>query len=151
KSVHLTEFARLDGASLSAVDASARERIFRVRETETKVLERARAAQQIGQSLEADIELHTEMSPEALAGDVKVDLAKLFIVSHVDFRDRDDSIADFIELDGLGRIGVTMKPARGKKCGRCWQYREEVQEAGLLCGRCQSVLDQLAPTETATV
>jgi isoleucyl-tRNA synthetase len=151
KSVHLTDFARLDGATLSAADEAAWERIFRVRETVTKVLERARAAQQIGQSLEADIELHTEMSPEALAGDVKVDLAKLFIVSHVDFRDRDDSVADFIELDGLGRIGVTMKPARGKKCGRCWQYREEVQEAGLLCGRCQSVLDELAPTETATV
>ena len=112
---------------------------------------RLKAAQQIGQSLEADIELHTDISPEALAGNLKVDLAKLLIVSHVDFRDRDDAIADSVEIEGLGRVGVSMKPARGKKCGRCWQYREEVQEAGLLCGRCQSVLDELAPPEAATV
>jgi isoleucyl-tRNA synthetase len=151
KSVHLTEFVTLDGCTLSTEDTASWERIFRVREVATKVLERARAAQQIGQSLEADIELHTDISPEALLGNVNVDLAKLLIVSHVDFRDRDDSIADAIELDGLGRVAVSMKPARGNKCGRCWQYREEVQEAGLLCGRCQSVLSELAPPEAPTV
>jgi isoleucyl-tRNA synthetase len=151
KSVHLTEFATLEGGMLPAEDAAAWDRIFRVRETATKVLERARAAQQIGQSLEADIELHTDISPEALAGNLNVDLAKLLIVSHVDFRDRDDAIPDFVEIEGLGRVGVSMKPARGKKCGRCWQYREEVQEAGLLCGRCQSVLNELAPMEVPTV
>ena len=151
RSVHLAEFVTLDGGTLSADETAAWERIFLVREMATKVLERARAAQQIGQSLEADIELHTEISPEALLGDVSVDLAKLFIVSHVDFRDSDDTIADAVVLDGLGRVAVSMKPARGNKCGRCWQYREEVQEAGLLCGRCQSVLSELAPPDAPTV
>jgi isoleucyl-tRNA synthetase len=150
KSVHLTEFPRFEGA-LSAADTATWDRIYRVREVATKVLERARAAQQIGQSLEADIVLHAGFAPEALLGNLDVDLAKLFIVSHVDFKPGDESIADFVELEGLGRIAVSMTLARGKKCGRCWQYREEVLEPGRLCARCQSVLDELAPPEAATV
>jgi isoleucyl-tRNA synthetase len=150
KSVHLAEFPRL-GTALGDGDAASWDRVFRVREVVTKVLERARAAQQIGQSLEADVALHTNASPEALLGNLKLDLAKLFIVSHVDFRPADAAVTDFVELEGLGRIAVTMAPARGKKCGRCWQYREEVLEQGRLCARCQSVLDELAPPEAATV
>ncbi|HUP50580.1 MAG TPA: isoleucine--tRNA ligase [Thermoanaerobaculia bacterium] len=152
KSVHLTEFTSFEGAMLPAADTVTWERIFRVREAATKVLERARAAQQIGQSLEADILLHTSISPEALLGNLDVDLARLFIVSHVDFRaGTPPKGSDSVEVEGLGSVGVSMTPARGKKCGRCWQYREEVAAAGLLCARCQSVLDQLAPPEAATV
>ena len=151
KSVHLADFEKFDGAMLPPGDTATWERIFRVREAATKVLERARAAQEIGQSLEADIELHTNISPEALLGSVNVDLAKLFIVSHVDFRNADETIPDTVEIEGLGRIGVTMKPARGKKCGRCWQYREEVRAEGTVCARCQTILDELAPPDAATV
>jgi isoleucyl-tRNA synthetase len=150
KSVHLTEFTKLEGAMLSAENAAAWERIFRVREGATKVLERARAAQQIGQSLEADVVLHTDISPEALLGNLDVDLARLLIVSHVDFASADPAIGDTVEIEGLGRIGITMKPARGKKCGRCWQYREEVQEEGRACGRCEDVIAGLAPSEMPT-
>ncbi|HEU4522762.1 MAG TPA: isoleucine--tRNA ligase [Thermoanaerobaculia bacterium] len=150
KSVHLADFETFEGATLPVDDVAAWDRIFTVREAATKVLERARATQQIGQSLEADIVLHTNISPEALLGNLNVDLAKLFIVSHVDFRDPDDSVADVVEIEGLGRIGVAMKPARGKKCGRCWQYREEVQEDGRACARCESVIEGLAPVEMPT-
>ncbi len=149
-SVHLTEFPRLTG-TLPEKEVATWERILRLREVVTKVLERARAAQQIGQSLEADIVLHAGFSPEALLGDVKVDLAKLFIVSHVDFKAADETVADAIDVEGLGRIAVTMTPARGKKCGRCWQYREEVLEEGRPCARCQGVLDELASREAPTV
>ncbi|HUP44633.1 MAG TPA: isoleucine--tRNA ligase [Thermoanaerobaculia bacterium] len=148
KSVHLADFEKLEGAKLPDADVEAWQRIFRVRETATKVLERARAVQQIGQSLEADIVLHTRMSPEALLGSVNVDLAKLLIVSHVDFRPPDDSATDAVDIEGLGRIAVSMKPARGKKCGRCWQYREEVHVEGAVCARCQSVLDELVTPAT---
>jgi isoleucyl-tRNA synthetase len=116
------------------------------------VLERARAAQQIGQSLEADITLHGVADPAALLGGVNVDLAKVFIVSHVDFKTAPAPAgSDEIEIPGIGRIAIAMTPARGKKCGRCWQYREEVADDGGLCGRCQSVVDQLAPPEAPTV
>jgi isoleucyl-tRNA synthetase len=142
-SVHLAEIPKLD-QKLGADDAARWSRVLRLREGVLAVLERARAAKQIGQSLEADITLYGDPG----AGDI--DLAQLFIVSHVDLKPADESVADFAEIEGLGRIGIAWTPARGKKCGRCWTYREEVANEGDLCGRCQKVVDELAPSEVPT-
>ena len=147
-SVHLSDFAQI--AAVGG-DAAAWDRVLVVREVASKVLERARAAQQIGQSLEADVTLHGT-TREALLGGLNVDLAKIFIVSHVDFSaGAPPAGSDVIEMPGIGTVAVTMSPARGKKCGRCWQYREEVANDGDLCDRCEDVLEGLAPPEAATV
>ena len=148
QSVHLTDFAQVPAIG---VDAAAWDRVLALREVASKVLERARAAQQIGQSLEADITLHGTVTGDALLGNLNLDLAKVFIVSHVDFSTSEATAADFVDIPGLGKIAITMSPARGKKCGRCWQYREEVANEGGLCARCQSVIDALAPAEAPTV
>ena len=149
KSVHLTDFQPVPAVG---VDAAVWDRILVVREAASKVLERARAAQQIGQSLEADVTLHGNVSKSDLLGNIDVDLAKILIVSHLDFsRDAAPSGAETVDVPGLGPIGITMAAARGKKCGRCWQYREEVAKDGDLCKRCEDVIDGLAPAEAATV
>jgi isoleucyl-tRNA synthetase len=142
-SVHLIDFQRLERP---AVDVAAWERVLRVREGVSKVLERARGAREIGQSLEADVRL-SGVTPQWLLGNLKIDLAKTFIVSHVDF-DATLSGEEF-EIDGQ-KVGVTWLPARGKKCGRCWQYREEVAQEGGLCGRCETVVASLAAAELPT-
>ena len=147
-SVHLTELPRLPEIG---IDVAAWDRLFVLREMVSKVLERARGAAQIGQSLEADIALHGDFSPKALMGNLNVDLAKFFIVSHVDFRPPSEIVGDVVEIPGVGAIAVTMSPARGKKCGRCWQYREEVVHEGGLCARCEEVIEGLAPPESATI
>jgi isoleucyl-tRNA synthetase len=131
-SVHLTDMPKLD-ATLSNDDAAAWSRILRLRDTVMAKLEGARAAKQIGQSLEADITLYGDVP------DLGIDLAKLFIVSHVDIKPAGEASED-----------ATWSPARGKKCARCWQYREEVTEDGGLCDRCQKVIDELAPAEVPT-
>jgi isoleucyl-tRNA synthetase len=141
-SVHLTEIPKLP-TTLSPDEEAEWSRVLRLRDAVLAVLERARAAKQIGQSLEADITLHGNMP-------TSVDLAKLFIVSHVDVTTANDA-ADFVEIEGWGRIGISWSPARGLKCGRCWQYREEVAEEGGLCARCESVIDGLAPEDVPTV
>jgi isoleucyl-tRNA synthetase len=142
QSVHLTDFPRLESPT---VDADAWTRVLRLRDAVLNVLEPARAAKQIGQSLEADVILYGAVD----AGGV--DLAKLFIVSHVDVRPADESIGNAVEIEGLGRIGIAWTPARGKKCGRCWQYREEVVGDGEICARCQGVVDGLTVQEAPTV
>ena len=144
-SVHLTQFPRLEPL-LSADEVTRWTRVLRLRDAVLAVLERARAARQIGQSLEADVILY---------GDVEafdVDLAKLFIVSHVDVKSADAANAEteMVDIEGIGRIGIAWTPARGQKCGRCWMYREEVLADGELCARCQKVVDELAPSETPT-
>ncbi|HEX2060931.1 MAG TPA: zinc finger domain-containing protein, partial [Thermoanaerobaculia bacterium] len=132
-SVHLTEIPRLD-APLTAEELAEWKRVLDLRAEVLAVLEGARAAKQIGQSLEADVTLYGDDIPTA-----GVDLAKLFIVSHVDIRPA--------SADGTK---VSWAPARGKKCGRCWTYREEVANDGDLCARCQKVVDELAPAELPT-
>jgi isoleucyl-tRNA synthetase len=146
-SVHLTDLPRLPEVG---IDVAAWDRLFVLREMVSKVLERARAAGEIGQSLEADIALHGDFSPKALLGDLDIDLAKFFIVSHVDFRPPAEVVGDLVDIPGVGTIAVTMSPARGRKCGRCWQYREEVAHQGGLCARCEAVIASLAPAEVPT-
>ena len=147
-SVHITDLPQVPAIG---IDVQAWDRLLVLRDMVSKVLERARGSRQIGQSLEADVVLHGNFSPKALTGDLSVDLAKFFIVSHVDFRPPDEVVGDVVEIPGVGTIAVTMAPARGKKCGRCWQYREEVVEDGGLCARCEEVVEGLAPPEVATV
>ncbi len=150
KSVHLTDFVRLEGTSLSESSNSAWDRILQLREEVNKVIEPARRAKEIGQSLEADIILYADFAPEALLGDLKVDLARLFIVSHVDFKPLSLFSGDRIEIKDIGPVGIQMFHARGKKCGRCWNYREEVAEEGQLCTRCESIVDGLVVLEAPT-
>jgi isoleucyl-tRNA synthetase len=149
KSVHLTEFPRVE-TSLSDGEREAWERILQLREAATGILEPARKAKQIGQSLEADITIFGDFAPEAILGDVNVDLSKIFIVSHVDFRPLSEFSGTPIDIKGLGKAGVAMSPARGRKCGRCWNYREEVREDGMLCARCDAIIASLAPAEVPT-
>jgi isoleucyl-tRNA synthetase len=145
-SVHLVDIPRLP-TLLDADSTALWTRVLKLRDAVLSVLERARAAKQIGQSLEADITLYG--SPN----NGNVDLAKLFIVSHVDVKDApsDDTVAEFVDIEGIGHIGISWTPARGSKCGRCWTYREEVATEGGLCGRCQKVVDELAPSDLPTV
>src|SRR5205085_3096284 len=67
--VHLTDLPQLPEVG---VDVAAWDRLFALREMVAKVLERARAAGEIGQSLEADVALHGSFSPKALTGDLSV-------------------------------------------------------------------------------
>ena len=140
-SVHLAEIPKLEPA-LTAGGAEEWTRVLRLRDAVLSVLEKARAAKQIGQSLEADITLGGNVS-------TSIDLAKLFIVSHVDVSS--EAGADAVEIEGFGPVSIAWSPARGKKCGRCWQYREEVVDEGGLCARCQKVVDSLAVPDQPTV
>jgi isoleucyl-tRNA synthetase len=143
KSVHLTEFVTLDVA-LSDAQRAAWSRLFVLRETVSRVLERARAAGQIGQSLEADIVLTGALDLPKLLGGLNLDLAKFFIVSHVDV-EPGPAQGEPVLIEGIGDVGVTMKPARGAKCARCWNYREEVRQDGELCNRCEQIVATAAP------
>ena len=143
KSVHLTTFPEMKPL-LTAEEEAQWLTLLRLREAVNMVLERARAAMEIGKSLEADVVLYGNFDAKG------IDLAKLFIVSNVDILTSDESVTDGVELEGIGRIGIAWAPARGKKCGRCWIYRAEVASDGDLCNRCQGVIDTLAPREVPT-
>jgi len=143
-SVHLAEIPKIE-STLTPDESAEWDRVMRLRDAVLPVLEKARAAKQIGQSLEADVTLHGNVQ-------TSIDLARLFIVSHVDVVPQPDEISgEVTDIEGFGPVAITWAPARGRKCGRCWQYREEVADDGGLCARCQRVVDSFAPPETPTV
>ncbi len=134
ESVHLQEFP----TSMSMPDREGpafRERwkkLLALRELANRELEKARAAKQIGKSLEARLEVSTP--DEQLAAEAPALLAELLIVSQV-------------EIKTGPELSVTVTSARGKKCPRCWKYDEAIgahPQHPDLSSRCAEVVETVA-------
>ena len=95
-----------------------------LRDQVNAALEAARAEKKIGKSLEAALNLDLP-APEKLAG---LDLSELFIVSmaHVE----------------QGETRISVRPAPGEKCPRCWRITPTPSADGL-CPRCAKVVSFL--------
>jgi isoleucyl-tRNA synthetase len=110
-----------------------------VRAEVLKRLEQARAAKQIGSSLDAAVAVTASAALLARLRDYEAEgpafpgnLANLFIVSKV-------SLAE-----ANGDLTVAVDRARGAKCERCWTYSENVGRAAVhsgVCERCAAVLE----------
>ena len=106
----------------------------------TKVLEVHRRAKDIGNSLDAQVELHATGEALAILRAVEKDLASLLIVSQA--KVVEDTAAG--EATGREDLKVAVKPAEGKKCERCWTYSDTVgsdPKHPTLCARCASCVD----------
>ena len=103
----------------------------------TKALEDARTAGTFTKSQEVRISAMVPSSDFALlTGERAIDLAEFFIVSEVALTENEDA-----EDDG---ITVTVHAARGERCDRCWNYREDTGEHGEhehICSRCAAALE----------
>jgi isoleucyl-tRNA synthetase len=103
----------------------------RLRELRAPVLKRIedlRAAGRVGSSLQAEADLHVNGADHELLASLGEDLRFVLITS----------AARVHRAAAESRIEVA--PSAHAKCGRCWHYRADVNEAGL-CGRCRSNLD----------
>lgn len=108
-----------------------------LRDIVNRSLEEARAAHEIGKSLEAKVTISAAGKTYDFINGEKDELAKIFIVSGVEIL-RDDSLAD--ELEG---IKVKVSKAGGVKCPRCWTFSENAgtdPEHPELCPRCTQVV-----------
>ena len=103
----------------------------------TKALEDARTAGTFTKSQEVRISATVPSSDFALlTGERGIDLAEFFIVSEVALMENEDA-----EDDG---ITVTVDAARGERCDRCWNYREDTGVHGEhehICSRCAAALE----------
>lgn len=103
----------------------------------TKALEDARTAGTFTKSQEVRISATVPSSDFALlTGERGIDLAEFFIVSEVALMENEDA-----EDDG---ITVTVDAARGERCDRCWNYREDTGMHGEhehICSRCAAALE----------
>ena len=115
------------------------DRIISVRDDVNKALEVARTAKTIGKSLEARVTLHCEADLYAFLQAELPQLATVFIVSQVELAQGGEG-----EQKGeTAGLSVTVAPANGEKCERCWNINETVGTCAdhkTLCSRCAGIV-----------
>ncbi len=131
KSVHLADWPMLtvDGAEQLRADYAV---VLRVRETANAVLEQARAEKTIGKSQEAALTIAAPRAVlDVLSARGTAELASLFIVASVELAESADD-----------EVTVTIRPAEGEKCPRCWNYRDLGSDPAHpdVCDRCAEAL-----------
>jgi isoleucyl-tRNA synthetase len=134
ESVHLAEFPRVDDAYMDEALAERWDRLLRVRDEVLRALEESRQRKVIGNALEAKVELKAGAGLLPFLQGYAADLPTIFIVSAVE-----------LTPAGAGdpELTVTVRRAPGRKCERCWVYRESVGQSlthPTLCDPCVAVL-----------
>ncbi|MGB7137534.1 MAG: isoleucine--tRNA ligase [Acidobacteriaceae bacterium] len=152
-SVHLALFPKAE--ELGADDGTVIEEwrgLFQIRDEVLKALEADRKAGKIGKALEAKVQLTAMSEDHALLVRYKEALKELLNVSQV-------LLESSMATNTLGKadVEVTVLPADGHKCDRCWNYYaddgpQHVRRFGAwdnVCGRCADALTQMGYSEAA--
>jgi isoleucyl-tRNA synthetase len=148
-SIHVEEFPAASGVAADADLLARFDRLFEVREDVLKALEVARAAGTIGNGLEAEVTLEVPADLEPLLERHARDLPAIFIVSSVALGAAADGAHASARFPGLR---VSVRPASGTKCERCWMVTPDVgSDAGWasLCARCARAVRALAASRAS--
>ena len=132
----LNDIPKVDEKVLDTVLEQKWERVQALRDRVNRSLEEARAAKEIGKSLEAKVTISAngEIYDFIIA---EPELDKLFIVSAVEVK-KDETLGAALE-----DITVEISKASGVKCPRCWTFSENAgtdSEHPELCPRCTAVV-----------
>ncbi len=137
ESVHLAKFPVADAGQRDTELEARWERVLDVRRVASLELEKARLGKTIGKSLEARVEIEANNdATRELLEKLGSALETVLIVSQVK-----------VAPSTGGELRVTVSPASGSKCIRCWRWTEDVGSDGAhaeLCGRCAEVVKQRA-------
>lgn len=119
------------------------ERLLDIRGEVTKTLEAARRGKVIGNSLEALVNLFVEKELYDFLAPVASELPTLFIVSAVTLKPMSEATEDVERSETYPELAMSIQPAKGQKCERCWMYHEDVgadEVHPTICPRCAQVL-----------
>jgi isoleucyl-tRNA synthetase len=146
ESVHLSEFPQardLTGDIPADFDVARFESdwdtLLNIRGEALKALEAARVDKLIGGSLEAQVHLFAPESLYPVLEHYRDQLRFLFIVSDV-------VLEKAVTVNGGAGLKITVNPAPGQKCERCWNYSIHVGEDKAyptVCERCSAVLHEM--------
>lgn len=114
-----------------------------LRDDVLKALEAARNEKVIGKSLTASIEVYANGEAKQLLESIDENLKQLFIVSGFKLAGNyEDAPQDAHTCD---KVKITVKPAEGETCERCWVVTTDVGENEnhkTLCTRCAAIVDE---------
>lgn len=138
-SIHLSLFPKVKTAYLDQELASRWERIIETRKEVAKVLEEARRKKLIGHSLDARVQLYAGSELHNFFQQYRDDLASVFIVSSVVLEGLERAPEQAYQSTVFPELKISVAPAPGTKCERCWVYTPEVgSDSGhpTICLRC---------------
>jgi isoleucyl-tRNA synthetase len=130
-SVQLADFPNANPEAFKNVQARW-EPVLKLREQVNLAIEAERQRRRIGNPLEARVELAADAETCGKLRPFERELPAVFKVSQVALAEASD-----------GSAAITILPAPGHKCARCWLVREDVganPKYDDLCGRCAGVV-----------
>lgn len=146
ESVQLASWPEAHPEYLNAELESKWDQILAIRGEITKALENARRNKVIGHSLDAAVTVYAEGAELALLKQIEPDLSTILIVSKSEVRENaNQAPAEAYRPEEIP-IAVTVAPASGEKCERCWIYSDTVGQASehtTICTRCAAVVTKL--------
>ncbi len=140
ENIHLASFPEAKPAHLMTGEVlTSWDDLLRIRAIVSKVLEENRREGLIGSSLEAAVTLTPgDAATEQVLQRHREQLPWVFIVSAACVTPQSEAAAATED-----KLLVSVEKASGKKCARCWNFRESVGESAdqpLLCERCVAQL-----------
>ena len=118
------------------------EKIIQIRTDVARELEKMRASKQIGNSLEASVDLYSDDAEMLnLLKEYESDFPMIFIVSNVSVCEEPLDSSNKGEI--FEKLFIKVSVSDSKKCDRCWNYRKEVgkiEKYPTLCNRCAEVI-----------
>ncbi len=115
-SVHFLEWPEVDAGCVDEALAMQWASLRELRRDVTEAIEPMRREKIVGSSLEAEVSVP--------GNHMGIDLPELFITGSVTNGDK-----------------LTVAKTENHKCGRCWRHLPEVTEDGMLCVRCDEVVN----------
>jgi isoleucyl-tRNA synthetase len=114
------------------------DKLFFIRDEIMKALEVARNEKLIGKSLDAKVIIKGSGADFEFLKSMQNELPAVFIVSQVELA------GNVHDGDGDG-LDISVSPALGQKCERCWTYSENCadDEGSAICPRCREILKSL--------
>lgn len=146
-SVHLTDLPQVNREYLNPELERLWERILNLRDEVAKALETARQDKVIGPGTQADVFLYPE-NEETLKflRQVEGELPAIFIVSGVKVHEVWEAAPQgALKSENGLPLQIAVAPAPGRKCTRCWLYKETVGQSAShpdLCERCREVVEK---------
>ncbi len=141
ENVVLNQMPEPTGVNVDETFIQTWDRIHDIRDAVKKALELARNEKLIRASLDAKVQLYGDGEMYDFVKSVEAELPVVFIVSQVELVK--GGKGTFVSED-LPELSVTVLPAEGDKCSRCWTYSNTVgsnEKHPEVCAHCASVLE----------
>jgi isoleucyl-tRNA synthetase len=134
-SIHLQDWPKAPESWKWAENIDDFENVLKFRNKVNELLEKARQAKEIGKSLDAVVTITGDATDSTYRTLAKFEskLPEIFITSQVSLEPIENQA-----------VSVSIKPATGERCPRCWRTVEELVETNIqenLCPRCKDALN----------